>query len=94
MHSTQDFEIKNGILKKYTGPGGDVKIPDSVTTIGDYAFEVCRSLTSIVIPNSVTAIGGSAFWLCSTADRNPAASPFPTLRVQKEEFIPIKGSDW
>lgn len=32
------------------------KIPDSVTSIGDYAFAHCSSLTSIEIPNSVTSI--------------------------------------
>lgn len=47
MSSTQDFEIEDGILKKYTGSCGDVEIPDSVTTIGDRAFRWC-SLTSIV----------------------------------------------
>ena len=64
MSSTNDFEIENGILKKYTGPGGDVEIPDGVTAIGDRAFSGWR-LTSIVIPDSVTAIGKSAFWCCS-----------------------------
>ena len=66
MSSTNDFEIENGILKKYTGPGGDVEIPDSVTAIGDEAFQYCHSLTSIVIPDSVTATGNKAFqfWCC------------------------------
>ena len=41
MSSTQDFEIEDGILKKYTGSCGDVEIPDSVTAIGDLAFQGC-----------------------------------------------------
>ena len=42
-----------------------VTIPNSVTSIGDYAFFYCRGLTSITIPNSVTSIGNSAFYGCS-----------------------------
>ena len=39
-------------------------IPDSVTSIGDYAFSECNSLKSINIPDSVTRIGYSAFKSC------------------------------
>ena len=39
-------------------------IPNSVTSIGDYAFGWCDSLTSITIPNSVTSIGSAAFYSC------------------------------
>ena len=39
-------------------------IPNSVTSIGDYAFYGCSSLTSIYIPNSVTTIGNDAFYGC------------------------------
>ena len=40
-------------------------IPDSVTSIGNYAFYGCSGLTSVTIPNSVTSIGRMAFEGCS-----------------------------
>ena len=39
-------------------------IPNSVTSIGGYAFSGCSSLTSVTIPNSVTSIGEGAFYGC------------------------------
>ncbi|MBR5688476.1 MAG: leucine-rich repeat domain-containing protein [Prevotella sp.] len=41
-----------------------VKIPESVTHIGDWAFVGCASLQSIDIPNSVTHICNRAFQKC------------------------------
>ena len=40
-------------------------IPSSVTSIGEYAFQYCSSLTSINIPSSVTSIEACAFSGCS-----------------------------
>ena len=54
------------ILVGYVGEQTDLIIPDSVTTIGSYAFRGCSRLTSIVIPDSVTTIGSSAFSGCSS----------------------------
>ena len=39
-------------------------IPNSVTSIGDYAFYWCTGLKSVTIPNSVTSIGKKAFDAC------------------------------
>ncbi len=41
-------------------------IPDTVTSIGDYAFYYCQSLESVTIPDSVTDIGEYAFSGCSS----------------------------
>jgi hypothetical protein len=40
-------------------------IPNSVTTIGEWAFANCSGLTEVTIPNSITTIGGDAFRACS-----------------------------
>ena len=42
-----------------------VVIPNSVTSIGNYAFQECTNLASITIGNGVTSIGSSAFRACS-----------------------------
>jgi hypothetical protein len=42
-----------------------VTIPNSITSIGKYAFGGCHGLTSIIIPNSVTSIEIDAFRSCT-----------------------------
>lgn len=58
----------NGILIEVNNRdivNGTFIIPDSVTSIGDWAFSDCRGLTSITIPDSMTSIGSFAFEDCN-----------------------------
>ena len=60
------FNSDQTILVSYPGGiEGAYSIPDTVTSIGDYAFYHCGGLTSITIPNSVTSIGEEVFKGCS-----------------------------
>lgn len=54
---------------------GAVTIPETVdnggvtytvTSIGDYAFNDCKSLASISVPGNLTSIGTSAFENCTS----------------------------
>ncbi len=43
----------------------ELVIEDGVTSIGDYAFAFCDSLSSVTIPDSVTSIGNNPFAGCA-----------------------------
>ncbi|MBR4028662.1 MAG: leucine-rich repeat protein [Alistipes sp.] len=61
------FLIIDGTLNSFAPAGlTEYNIPDSVTTIGESAFNWCESLTSVTIPYSVTTIGACAFAYCDS----------------------------
>ena len=61
----------------------NVTIPDSVTSIGYWAFGGCTSLSNLTVPNSVTNIGDNAFGGCTrlTAITVAALNPVYTSSV-------------
>ena len=66
-----DFDSPWGDYDSSTAPWSELDIneivvEDGVTSIGDYAFEGCHSLTEIVMPDSVTSIGDGAFDSCTS----------------------------
>lgn len=65
------YTTSNGTITitGYTGPDGDVVIPDTingrpVTRIGESAFVFKTGLTRVTIPSSVTKLGDYAFLWC------------------------------
>ena len=69
MSNASDFIIENGVLKKYVGPGGDVVIPEGVTSVHNFAFACCSKITSVIIPDGVRNIDYNAFIECSSLAR-------------------------
>ena len=59
---------EDGVLRGYNGSETAVTIPDSVTSITDYAFYGNTNITSVTIPAGVTSIGSSAFSGCSNLE--------------------------
>ncbi|MCD7796176.1 MAG: leucine-rich repeat domain-containing protein [Clostridiales bacterium] len=58
-------------ITDYTGSVTELTIPSTldgytVTSIGNYAFCYCKSLTSVTIPDSVTSIGEFVFCSCTS----------------------------
>ena len=58
------FSIQNGVLVKYAGPGGTVKVPDGVRVIGAAAFSRCTRVTRVELPEGLEEIQTSAFVWC------------------------------
>lgn len=84
LAADSDFVIQDGTLVKYTGPGGDVVIPDGVTRIAYGAFSYCDDLVNVAIPDSVTDIGSCAFIGCSNLAK--IYIPDSVTRIGRDAF--------
>ena len=59
------YIMEGSVITGYSGPGGDITIPASVTGIADYAFAGNASISSVTIPSNVTSVGSYAFSGCT-----------------------------
>ncbi len=86
MSNPGDFIIENGILEKYTGPSGDVVVPEGVTSIGWTAFSSCESLKRVSLPASLKKIKMDAFRYCEALERIEFASAEVSFENDPFEF--------
>ena len=63
--SSNDFVIKNGVLKKYNGLGKEAVIPYGVTRITREAFADAAGLQTVRFPETITEIDDGAFDHCT-----------------------------
>lgn len=80
------MNAKKTVLYKYSGSSGDVKIPDTVTTIGDDAFTNVSTVTSVALPDALTSVEDDAFSGFAAVSKNVkiTAKSESTIAIAKE----------
>ena len=73
VYSDTGFDIRDGVLVKYTGKENLVSVPDGVKIIGKFAFceedskynkKYNKYIEEVILPDSVTEIESGAFYGC------------------------------
>lgn len=97
-----DFVIEtdvagNKYVSGYEGKGGDIRIPDGVSYVGDTAFHFDPTVTGVTFPKSCTKVDYGAFEYCTAlksvtfeGDAEIGASAFDN--AISLESVTVKGS--
>lgn len=80
--------IGDGILIKYIGESEIKSVPDSIKTVGSYAFAGNKKLKNVMLPSSVSVIQNSAFEGCEKLDN--IYMPASIERIGKRAFYGCK----
>ena len=79
-----NFDIRDGVLRKYGGFYPEVIVPEGVTHIGKKAFIKLLFLEKVTLPESLTEVGQEAFFGCSNLKE--VIMPSHLKKIGKEAF--------
>ena len=82
--NTQNFDIDNGKLIKYSGFDAVAEVPTGVTSIGENAFGSAWSVGEIILPDTVNELCDGAFKGC--ANLTSINLPEGLCKIGKEAF--------
>ncbi|OPJ58453.1 leucine-rich repeat domain-containing protein [Clostridium oryzae] len=77
----------NQLIRCPEGKNVTLFIPNTTTSISDYAFQACAKLTQITIPNSVTSIGLCAFEACYALTSITVEEPSNYSSIDANTFL-------
>lgn len=60
----ENYQIRDGVLLRYTGRAEEIAPPAGIHTVGEGAFKGCVSLRNVVLPSGIVRIMGDAFKGC------------------------------
>lgn len=72
----------------------EVTISNSVTSIGDYAFERCSGLTSLTLGNSIEEIGSDVIKGCDALTSLYILNPTPPSVVAYSSYSPFENNHY
>lgn len=78
--------IGNNAFKNLIQITGEVKLPNTIISIGDEAFSGCEYLTKIQLNQNLIKIGNKAFLDCNGLDRTNLTIPSTVKEIGSEAF--------
>ncbi|MDF2589123.1 MAG: hypothetical protein K0S41_2964 [Anaerocolumna sp.] len=103
----KNYSARNGmlldksgtVLIAYPSATGKITVDSKITTIGAYAFSVCRGLTQVTIPSTVKTIEGCAFAHSKSLVKVKFTGDVPTMpypcifdSINSKAVIYVKGA--
>jgi hypothetical protein len=59
------ISVEEKVFSNYQNLVGTLTFPNSFVNVGDYAFEYCKKITSVIFGKGLKTIGKNAFFTCN-----------------------------